>query len=193
MTRFGRNLRRHARRGPIGLLSSASKTDLERKGQRTDQILRAKDMRRHARGKLRGCARHLAQGHDGLDADHAGKWAGLRGRYRLGAEPYDAHNNIIAGAASAQAARPRWAPGFLAAYNAGPARWEDYLATGRPLPIEAYLPASLQLSAAVHPTVGSRGLHRPFLDQVIRVCRTFDRVADWWQICTEGAVVAFDE
>ena len=93
-------------------------------------------MRRHARGKLRGCARHLAQGHDGLDADHAGKWAGLRGRYRLGAEPYDAHNNIIAGAASAQAARPRWAPGFLAAYNAGPARWEYYLATGRPLPME---------------------------------------------------------
>ena len=27
-------------------------------------------------------------------------------------------------------------PGFLAAYNAGPARWEDHLATGRPLPAE---------------------------------------------------------
>jgi soluble lytic murein transglycosylase-like protein len=27
-------------------------------------------------------------------------------------------------------------PGFLAAYNAGPARWEDHLATGRPLPME---------------------------------------------------------
>jgi len=32
-------------------------------------------------------------------------------------------------------------PGFLAAYNAGPARWEDHLATGRRLPMEtqAYL------------------------------------------------------
>ena len=28
------------------------------------------------------------------------------------------------------------APGFLAAYNAGPARYEEHLATGRPLPIE---------------------------------------------------------
>ena len=27
-------------------------------------------------------------------------------------------------------------PGFLAAYNAGPARYEDHLATGRPLPAE---------------------------------------------------------
>jgi hypothetical protein len=27
-------------------------------------------------------------------------------------------------------------PGFLAAYNAGPIRYEEHLATGRPLPIE---------------------------------------------------------
>ena len=27
-------------------------------------------------------------------------------------------------------------PGFLAAYNAGPARYEDHLATGQPLPAE---------------------------------------------------------
>ena len=69
-------------------------------------------------------------------------WAGLRQRYRLGADPYDAHDNIIAGAAYLRELHDRYgAPGFLAAYNAGPARWENHLATGRPLPMEtqAYL------------------------------------------------------
>jgi soluble lytic murein transglycosylase-like protein len=69
-------------------------------------------------------------------------WAALRRRYHLGADPYDAHDNIIAGAAYLRELHDRYGiPGFLAAYNAGPARWEDHLATGRPLPAEtrAYL------------------------------------------------------
>lgn len=69
-------------------------------------------------------------------------WAALRQRYRLGADPYDAHDNIIAGAAYLRELHDRYGiPGFLAAYNAGPARWEDHVATGRPLPAEtrAYL------------------------------------------------------
>jgi len=69
-------------------------------------------------------------------------WVALRQRYRLGADPYDAHDNIIAGAAYLRELHDRYGiPGFLAAYNAGPARWEDHLATGRPLPAEtrAYL------------------------------------------------------
>ena len=64
-------------------------------------------------------------------------WAGLCLRYGLGANPYDAHDNIIAGAAYLRELHDRYgAPGFLAAYNAGPARYEDHLATGRPLPAE---------------------------------------------------------
>lgn len=69
-------------------------------------------------------------------------WAALRQRYRLGADPYDVHDNILAGAAYLRELRDRYGiPGFLAAYNAGPARWEDHIATGRPLPAEtsAYL------------------------------------------------------
>lgn len=69
-------------------------------------------------------------------------WAGLRQRYRLGADPYNAHDNIMAGAAYLRELHDRYGiPGFLAAYNAGPARWEDHLASGRPLPAEtrAYL------------------------------------------------------
>ena len=64
-------------------------------------------------------------------------WAGLRLHYGLGADPYNARDNIIAGAAYLRELHDRYgASGFLAAYNAGPARYEDHLATGRPLPAE---------------------------------------------------------
>jgi hypothetical protein len=71
-----------------------------------------------------------------------GTWAELRQRYHLGADPYDAHDNVMAGAGFLRELHDRYgAPGFLAAYNAGPGRWDDYLATRRPLPAEtrAYL------------------------------------------------------
>jgi hypothetical protein len=64
-------------------------------------------------------------------------WAHLRVRYSLGADPYDPHDNILAGAAYLRELHDRYgAPGFLAAYNAGPTRYEDHLTTGRPLPAE---------------------------------------------------------
>jgi hypothetical protein len=65
-------------------------------------------------------------------------WAELRARHSLGADPYDPHDNILAGAAYIRELYDRYgAPGFLAAYNAGPGRYERHLATGRPLPAEA--------------------------------------------------------
>ena len=64
-------------------------------------------------------------------------WAILRIRHRLGANPLDPHDNILAGAAFLRELHDRYgSPGFLAAYNAGPGRYEDYLATGRSLPAE---------------------------------------------------------
>jgi hypothetical protein len=61
----------------------------------------------------------------------------LRTRYNLGTDPYDPHDNILAGAAYLREMYDRYgAPGFLAAYNAGPGRYENHLATGRPLPGE---------------------------------------------------------
>jgi soluble lytic murein transglycosylase-like protein len=64
-------------------------------------------------------------------------WAELRARYGLGADPFDPHNDILAGAAYIRELYDRYgAPGFLAAYNAGPGRYERHLATGRPLPDE---------------------------------------------------------
>ncbi len=69
-------------------------------------------------------------------------WAELRVRYGLGRDPWDPRDNILAGAAYLREMHDRFgAPGFLAAYNAGPRRYEEHLATGRPLPLEtrAYL------------------------------------------------------
>jgi soluble lytic murein transglycosylase-like protein len=64
-------------------------------------------------------------------------WTELRARYGLGADPYDLRDNILAGAAYIRELYDRYGvPGVLAAYNAGPGRYERHLATGRPLPDE---------------------------------------------------------
>jgi hypothetical protein len=64
-------------------------------------------------------------------------WAELRARHGLGADVFDARDNILAGAAYLREMYDRFgSPGFLAAYNAGPARYAEHLATGRPLPRE---------------------------------------------------------
>jgi Transglycosylase SLT domain len=64
-------------------------------------------------------------------------YAELRVRHRLGADPCDPRNNILAGAAYLHEMLDRYgAPGFLAAYNAGPARYDEHLIKGRPLPGE---------------------------------------------------------
>jgi membrane-bound lytic murein transglycosylase B len=66
-----------------------------------------------------------------------GTWAELRVRYRLGADVFDPRDNILAGTAYLREMYDRFgSPGFLAAYNAGPARYAEHLASGRPLPRE---------------------------------------------------------
>jgi hypothetical protein len=63
-------------------------------------------------------------------------WVDLRTRHHFGNNPYDPRDNILAGAAYLHELHDRYgSPGFLAAYNAGPGRYEQYLA-GRPLPAE---------------------------------------------------------
>jgi hypothetical protein len=64
-------------------------------------------------------------------------WAALRDRYGLGPDRFDVRDNVLAGAAYLRELHDRYgAPGFLAAYNAGPGRYEDHLLTGRALPAE---------------------------------------------------------
>jgi Transglycosylase SLT domain len=77
-------------------------------------------------------------------------WAELRLRYGLGGDPFDPRDNILAGAAYLRELHDRFGdPGFLAAYNAGSARYEAFMATGRPLPDEtrAYIGTLAPLTA----------------------------------------------
>lgn len=64
-------------------------------------------------------------------------WQELHARYHLGDNPFDPRDNILAGAAYLAELHDLYgSPGFLAAYNAGPARYEQHLVTGDPLPTE---------------------------------------------------------
>lgn len=78
-------------------------------------------------------------------------WATLRDRYDLGTNPYDPQDNIMAGAAYLREMHDRYgSTGMLAAYNAGPGRYEDYLLRGRPLPSE-----TIAYIAKLTPMIGS--------------------------------------
>ena len=67
-----------------------------------------------------------------------GTYDELRARYpELGDDPFDPHNNILAGTAYIREMYDIYgSPGFLAAYNAGPGRMDDYLTRSRTLPEE---------------------------------------------------------
>jgi cell division septation protein DedD len=66
-----------------------------------------------------------------------GTYAELRARYGLGDDPYHPYDSIMAGAAYIREMYDLYgSPAFLAAYNAGPRRLEDYLWSSRGLPGE---------------------------------------------------------
>jgi hypothetical protein len=66
-----------------------------------------------------------------------GTWARQRARLMLGSDPFDPRDNILAGTAYLREMYDRYGPaGFLAAYNAGPGRYEEWRDRGRPLPPE---------------------------------------------------------
>jgi hypothetical protein len=89
-------------------------------------------------------------------------WSELRSRYGLGADPYDAHDNIMAGAAYLREMHDRYGDRGFLAYNAGPSRYEDHLATGRPLPSETLL-----YMATVASLIGARVDERGGGDSVL--------------------------
>lgn len=64
-------------------------------------------------------------------------WEELRAKHGFGDDPFEPRDNILAGTAYLREMLDRFGrKGFLAAYNAGPRRYEQHLATGRPLPRE---------------------------------------------------------
>jgi len=111
-------------------------------------------MRVESRGDVRAIS---PKGAMGLMQIMPATWGDLRARHGLGGDPYDPRDNIMAGAAYLREMHDRYgSPGFLAAYNAGPGRYEEYRATGRPLPAEtrAYV-------AALAPIIGGGDLAAP--------------------------------
>ena len=111
-------------------------------------------MRAESAGDLRAISSAGAMGLMQIMPD---TWADLRVRHRLGSDPYDPRDNILAGTAYLREMHDRYgSPGFLAAYNAGPGRYEEYLSAGRPLPAE-----TRDYVAALAPLVGGRDIAGP--------------------------------
>lgn len=76
----------------------------------------------------------------------------MRTAYGLGADPYNPHDNIYAGAAYLSELHRKYGyPAMFAAYNDGPGNWEDHVNNGRPLPAE-----TVNYVAGI---AGGKGLH----------------------------------
>lgn len=72
-------------------------------------------------------------------------WVEMRAVHGLGTDPHEPRDNILAGTAYLRAMYNRFGyPGVFAAYNAGPTRYAEHLASGRLLPVEtlAYVAAA---------------------------------------------------
>ena len=86
-----------------------------------------------------------------------GTWVELSVRYGLGLDPFDVSDNILAGSAYLKEMYDRFgSEGFLAAYHGGPARYEQHLVTGQPLP-----PETIAYIASVTPLLGNERAERP--------------------------------
>jgi soluble lytic murein transglycosylase-like protein len=76
-----------------------------------------------------------------------GTWVELSARHGLGLDPFDPRDNILVGTAYLKQMHDRFgSTGFLAAYHAGPSRYERHLATGQP-----HTPETAAYVAAVTP------------------------------------------
>lgn len=66
-----------------------------------------------------------------------GTWARQRARFSLGSDPFNPRDNILAGSSYLREMYDSYgAYGMLAAYNAGPGRYQEWRDRGRPLPAE---------------------------------------------------------
>ncbi|MGX9961946.1 transglycosylase SLT domain-containing protein [Roseomonas sp. F4] len=91
-------------------------------------------MRQESGGRVSATSRVGAMG---LMQVMPGTYRELQAKYGLGSDPYHPWDSLMAGTAYLREMYELYgAPGFLAAYNAGPRRLEDYLWGGRGLPAE---------------------------------------------------------
>ena len=105
----------------------------------------------------------------GLMQHMPGTWVELSVRHGLGLDPFDPRDNILAGTAYLRGLHDRFgSAGFLAAYHAGPSRYEQHVATGQPLP-----PETLAYVAAVTPLLSD--------EQGGHAALRIRRPVPWWE------------
>ena len=107
-------------------------------------------------------------------------YADMRAQYGLGPDPYDPHDNIVAGAAYLRFLRQKYDyPQMFAAYNDGPGNLEQRLAQGNLLPLETRL-YLVNVTASVEGRKGTgralAQLTRPNGDPVLVDCSAVVRV-----------------
>ncbi|MQW87831.1 lytic transglycosylase domain-containing protein [Sinorhizobium saheli] len=92
-------------------------------------------------------------------------WGELRVRYGLGRNPYDPRDNILAGTAYLREMWDRYGDvaATLAAYNAGPARYDEHRSKGRLLPAEtrAYVTSLTPVLRGERPSKSGSAIARP--------------------------------
>jgi soluble lytic murein transglycosylase-like protein len=120
-------------------------------------------MRTESAGKIGAVS---SKGAMGLLQLMPGTWARQRTRFGLGTDPFSPRDNIMAGASYLREMHDSYgAPGFLAACNAGPGRYEQYRDDGRPLPAKtrAYVAkiAPMLQTASAPPFAASASVVQP--------------------------------
>lgn len=107
--------------------------------------------------------RRSPKGAIGLMQIMPGTWDELRTQYDLGSDPWEPRTNILAGAAYLRQMHDRYGSidAMLAAYNAGPQRYDAHRTSGRSLPAETIVyvakVASMIGGAAPVAASGDRG------------------------------------
>ncbi len=128
-----------------------------------------------------------------------GTWAALRARHGLGDDPYDPRDNILAGTAYLREMWDRYGnvAAMLAAYNAGPGRYDDYLETGRALPAEtrAYVAALAPLlggGTASEAQMVAHALPPDWRDAALFVVRSEQQIASGMPGSAPGSAAPAD-
>lgn len=114
-------------------------------------------------------------------------WTEMRLDLGLGYDPFDPHDNIMAGAGYLRAMYDRFGyPGLFAAYNAGPRRFSEHLGKARPLPRETMA----YLTKIAGPAARNRPARQPlgslFVTRRAAVKRaSASRATDLFEYCTK--------
>ena len=91
-----------------------------------------------------------------------GTWAEMRARLRLGADPDDPRDNILAGTAYLRLMYDRFGyPGLFAAYNAGPGRYAAYLRGQARLPSETVAYVAQVTGGSAPPSATAKPIAQP--------------------------------